>query len=1220
MICMCAAGRRSNRPYVSTRMSYLCCLLVAWLATAQTADALPIGGIVNVKPQVSARADQKAATAWKVVGERYQLSYGEFLRTDKTGKADILFNNGTDIVLRGNTQIQIVAPATAEQPLIVRVFGALSEIFVRAKGKTEIRSAACNAAVRGTEFLFRLPADDRAELTVLEGAVAFYNAKGQVLVTANQQSSARIGEAPAPPTAVDVTGMITWTADVTGLPVEFETRMTELSPAELDNQRRVSEAAVQANPQDVEAHRRLGCICFDRGAFADARREFTEVTRLAPADAAGFISLGITAGNSGDHQAALAAFQRAEQLAPANPIVRSGPAIAWIASGEYARARDVLATLGDDARANAVRGLLELRQGHPDIAAQRLTTAVTRDEKLYQAQALLALARLTLNQLPAAEAAARKAVALQPNSAQTQGTLALVLFFEHNTPEATEAADRAVQINPYSPFALLTRGRVLLAQSRLDDARNAFQQAQALAPDLPLVYTELGQVYLRLGLLPKAEAAFRQALTRQVVSPEAHAGLGVCLQLQGHAAEAIAEQQQALKLDPDNVGARVNLAAVYTEQGQLAAAEATLRLAGAERPEHGLYYARLAVIALYRQQLFTAQTYAQRAVALLPKSAIAHFVLGQVYQEQGRLLQAGQEYRQSCTLDPQYAPARYALGVVRGQLESGLDLTHPLGAVDAANQGSPGQALNIQNMQAPGTEDRIQAALEDPTVVRVASRAFGDLQLDGLLGEEHTGNAAISYLHESDDRRGVFGLAAAQDTTDGVRANADRTDQQFGISMGRKAADNPSGWFALAQGVRENLGEDLAAVSQSYDQHLRADRELPYFLLGGNLQSGDTHRTLALVSYERPFQNDLDSVSLANITEHFDGRHAEIRHDITWRNNLLSIGAGVGDRHEDIYSFLPSPLPPLIPNLQLFDHEEDTWEQAYLHDALKLSDRLSLIGEFRANRLTQSISTATIGLPLPPSITLADIPVGLPSLTASWQPTARDGLRLRARGVSGGIDDFQLLLPTEVFLFPTSDLPILKFGGRGQSYEAEYDHTFPDASLLRLGLLQQQLRRTENADYERLDSSTYQSFETRYERLLTPTLSGFASLAFIASAGVVDFGSGVMSPKDELSDTPRIKGELGFQYLDPRGWFVQPSYGFVGSRFQAHISGEPALQRARLDGYGVMNLRAGKRWGLRATLFVEAVNLFDQRYTVLSGTNEQLEPGRLLRAGLSLRL
>ncbi len=667
-------------------------LFIVWLAFISTAEALPVGGILHVKPQVEVRAEKKKG--WTVAGERYALTYGDYIRTDKNGKADVLFNDGTEIVLRNNSQIQIVAPSSETQPLVVRVFGALSEILVRARGKTEIRTAACNAAVRGTQFLIRLPSEEQTTLTVLEGAVDFYNPQGSVIVNADQQSSARVGGAPTPPVAVDVTGLLSWSAEMSGLPVEFEAPMTSVAPSELAPQRKLAEDAVHANPADATPHLRLARLLYDSGAYSAAVQEFDKAVALAPGDVSALIDLGNASQAGGDILHSKQAFAQALQLAPENAEAHGALVLTLIAGGAYADAHTRLDGMADSARTQALRGLLALREGHPEEAAQQLTAAVNADATDYQACALLALARLTLNQLPAAEAAARRAVTLQPRGSQTQAALAMVLFFENKNREAAMAANRALSLNPYSPFVLLTQGRLLEAQGQLVAARNAFQQTQALAPDLPLVYTELGQVYLRLGLLPKAEAAFRKALALHVVSPDAHTGLGVCLQLQGKTSEAIAEHQQALALDANNAVARVNLAALYTELGQLAKAEAVLLPVRAEAPEHGLVYARLAVINLYRQHVFAAQTYARRAVALLPRSAIAHFVLGQVYQEQNRLTQAGEEFRFAATLDPQYAPARYALGVVRSILETGLDLSHPLGAVDAANQSSPTQGAH----------------------------------------------------------------------------------------------------------------------------------------------------------------------------------------------------------------------------------------------------------------------------------------------------------------------------------------------------------------------------------------------------------------------------------------------------------------------------------------------------------------------------------------------
>lgn len=1096
-------------------------------------SALPVGGLVRVKPTVHVRLDANEKSPWTVAGNRYKLTYGNCIRTDTHGNATVLLNNGTEILMKGGTSIQIVAPAAANKPLVVRVFGALSEIFVKAKGNTEIRSAACNAAVRGTEFLVQLPADDRTVLTVTEGAVEFYNQNGQVLVAAGQQSSARSGQAPTPPVATDATGLLRWTADLTDLPLDVET------PANLDAPLRAALSAM-------------------------------------------------TAGQFGQTRAALDAM----------------PQTAW---------------------SHTIRGLLELQDSHPDRALDALRTATTLDQRLYQAHALLALAQLTQHQLADATTSARTAVALAPDSAQAQGTLAMVLFFTDQPKEAARASTQAVQADPFSPMALLTEGRIALAASRLDEARNALQQAQALAPNLPIVYTELGQVYLRLGLLAKAETAFRQALTLKMVSPEAHTGLGVCLQQRGQVAEALAAHQQALALDPGNAMARVNLAALHTEQGDLTVAEALLRTGVAEQSEHGLLYARLAVINLYAQRIFAAQVYAQRAVALVPKSAIAHFVLGQVYQEQGRTSFAGQEYRLAATLDPDYAPARYALGVIREHVETGMDLTHPRGTILAAESASPGQVLDIQNMQAPGFEDRIQAAVQDPTAVRVASRAFGDLEVSGSLGENATRAGTFSYLHENADRRGVIGLVGSEQTWKGFRANADTNTRMYGVSLGQKAQNSPSGVFALAQYRHRDAGTDVGQFSDPIKVGLRDIFDMPYLLVGGNGQTGDTHRTLALAAIERPHDQAQDSTNGGDIQRHMKGFHAEIRHDLRWHSHRVSVGGGVGRREFSVDAFLPPPAGLPIPPFQYSSFERLDWSQVYLHDRMRLTDSLTMIGEVRVNhtRSWKQLTMLMPPLPADPPTTVSHTDV-LPAMTLDWQLGQTDAVRIRARGVSGGVEDFQLLVPVDVFLLPTSEIPMLNIGGRGRSYEAEYSHLFADTSLLRIGGLRQELRNsTLYSSVENYQKSVYQALHLRYERVLSPYWTGFAETSFIQSSGVVVFTDGMTTQNDEITAIPRVAGEIGVQYLDKQGWFVQPAYGIIGSRYRDYMyfGVPPVSPRTRAASVSVMNLRLGKRWELDTAVYIEVANLLNRPFSYLPprSASERWQPGRQIALGISRR-
>jgi hypothetical protein len=139
------------------------------LAGSESAFALPVAWLKNVQPTVEVRPN--ANGKWQPARERHRLQFGHYMRTVGRGKTLVLFGNGTQLLLSSRTQIQLVAPAKDNQPLIVRVFGTLSEVFVKAKGDTQIRTAAGTAAVRGTQYLVRVINDTATEVTVTEGAV-----------------------------------------------------------------------------------------------------------------------------------------------------------------------------------------------------------------------------------------------------------------------------------------------------------------------------------------------------------------------------------------------------------------------------------------------------------------------------------------------------------------------------------------------------------------------------------------------------------------------------------------------------------------------------------------------------------------------------------------------------------------------------------------------------------------------------------------------------------------------------------------------------------------------------------------------------------------------------------------------------------------------------------------------------------------------------------------
>ena len=1099
---------------------------------------------------------------------------GDVIRTGPGGTAEILFASGPHVKINVNSSVRITpgTPAQKSEGLIQAIFGV---IWAHLRPGQSIRTLTANIVVRGTDVLVAVD-EGGTTLTVVSGAADFVNTQGAVQVAAGQQSVARPGRAPTAPVAVDVSGLIAWTADIAGLPLEYET------------------------PEVLGRH-----------DFASEAAQYEADTQRTPADPAAWTRLGQARRGLGDLPGAQAAFAQAIQIAPDDERARVNAALTFLSQDRAGQARAVLEPVRGQAQALAVLGLVALHEDRRADAVRDLTAALAQDKTLYQADALLALALLSQDDLTGAHAAALAAVQTRPDSAQAQGAWAMTLFFEGEGGKAEAASRQAARLNPQSPFALLTQGRVLLARQQIDAALASYERAAGVAPFLWLVHQELGAVYLRLDMPRKAEEEYRAALGRNGDSADALAGLGLALARQGRLAEAETALRRATAVGPDNATAHYDMATFLIERGRLDEARRELESSVRAAPERGILYARLAELSLYRQDLFSAQEFARRAVRLLPDSAQAHYELGRVYLEQERSFQAEQEFRQATTLDRRFSDARFALGLAEEAVEAGRDLSRPLGAITAANQSGAAGALNIQNLQTAGAQERIQAAIQDPAVVRTASRSFGDSQLDARYGDGGVRDFDLSSLHENTNKRGEAGLTAQRFHDDGVRADSGSTSERAGLLFGDKAADNPSGVFVQGQYQHEKFGGDTGVTSDPIRATQHIDTKLPNALAGVNLQRREDQNTLLLVQSDQP---DSGLVDITGSTK-TRGRsyHGEIRHDTQMGGrHLLIVGAAIGSRRFDVANLLLAPPGSGFPDINAHSATVLRTLQAYVRDEAALSPRLNLTLELKVDRLDYRFGDTSAPL------TGSRPTVGLPNAVLEYRPDPNSGIRLRARRLFSTVEDFELLAPRDVFLLSSDDLLGLSLGSRGDSYEMEVDHTFRDASFLRLGVFQQDLRNAFDGAAERFPSVRLRAAQLRYEGILSPTTTAFVDADLTDAQGRVDYGSEAgLGPRQSLSLIPRYGLEAGLQFLDRAGLFAQPSFTFQGSRLEP--AGNPGDPRAPIGGFGVLNVRAGKRWGLTSTVFVEVANALDRRYTVSGGYAERLQPGRRVRIGASFR-
>jgi tetratricopeptide (TPR) repeat protein len=155
--------------------------------------------------------------------------------------------------------------------------------------------------------------------------------------------------------------------------------------------------------------------------------------------------------------------------------------------------------------------------------------------------------------MPQAEAAAKKALSLDDDSADALTTLASVKA-EYNYDFAGALIDyeRAIQLHPNDATAHFWFADDVLAPLGQSERSIAeMKRALALDPLLPVPNANLGEIYIRAGRLDEAIAHLRKTIELDGSFYYGRAMLGQALELKGQIPEAMAEYEKAIALNDD---------------------------------------------------------------------------------------------------------------------------------------------------------------------------------------------------------------------------------------------------------------------------------------------------------------------------------------------------------------------------------------------------------------------------------------------------------------------------------------------------------------------------------------------------------------------------------------------------------------------------------------------------------------------------------------------
>jgi tetratricopeptide (TPR) repeat protein len=178
--------------------------------------------------------------------------------------------------------------------------------------------------------------------------------------------------------------------------------------------------------------------------------------------------------------------------------------------------------------------------------------------------------------LKQADAASRKALELDPESAEAHAARGLAVSLRKHYEESDREFETAIRLNPKLFEAYYFYARACFVQAKLTEAAQLFEQASRIRPEDYQAPNLLGLSYDGLGRKAEAEAAYRRCLQvlekHLALHPDDARGLYMgaqALSQLGERERSLDWANRALALNPDDPAVLYNVACVYAPQGEL---------------------------------------------------------------------------------------------------------------------------------------------------------------------------------------------------------------------------------------------------------------------------------------------------------------------------------------------------------------------------------------------------------------------------------------------------------------------------------------------------------------------------------------------------------------------------------------------------------------------------------------------------------------------------
>jgi predicted O-linked N-acetylglucosamine transferase (SPINDLY family) len=344
--------------------------------------------------------------------------------------------------------------------------------------------------------------------------------------------------------------------------------------------------------------------------------------------------------------------------------------------------------------------------GQMDAAESALVQALQRDPSLSDAHVLLGMVHKAQGHLDEAIASYQAALALRPDFPEAQVNLGNALREKGEAERATALYQQAVQGAPQLAEAQSALTASLLMQGREREALDQLRGTLDSNPDRPHFQFLLGLLTQQQGgAASDAIGAYSRVLAEFPDHADAWVNLGVALVAEGRAADAVACYQKALDIAPNHVAGLNNYSLALAAYSRHPEAIEQLRKAVEADPQHRSSLINLGGVLIQNGQLDEAERVLRRAVELNPDSVEARTNLGASLRAPGRLRESVDILRAVIADHPDHVAAHdnllfsmlYADGITADEFVAAAHAcsTAPVGIVPPTATSAHGRRLRI---------------------------------------------------------------------------------------------------------------------------------------------------------------------------------------------------------------------------------------------------------------------------------------------------------------------------------------------------------------------------------------------------------------------------------------------------------------------------------------------------------------------------------------------